>query len=173
MKMRSRAGGEPIKGRRRKTPEPKRLDAAKAGARLTSSTAEHGEAASLTRELNEAREHQAATSEVLKVIASSHGDLQQVFATMLQKAVQICDAKFGNIYRWDGNALHLMASHNIRATRSPNLPGPQTPTGRMIATKTFVHVPDLAAELVMLHAIRGSLMASNLRVYEHYSLCRC
>ncbi len=104
-------------------------------------------AASLTRELNEAREHQAATSEVLKAISSSQGDLQQVFATMLQNAVRICDAKFGNIYRWDGDALHLMASHNIPATRSPNLPGPQTPTGRMIATKTFVHVPDLAAEL--------------------------
>ena len=86
-------------------------------------------AASLTRELNEAREHQAATSEVLKAISSSQGDLQQVFATMLQKAVRICDAKFGNIYRWDGDALHLMASHNIPATRSPNLPGPQTPTG--------------------------------------------
>ena len=30
--------------------------------------------------------------------------------------------------------------------------------------------PILAAELVMLHVIRGSLMASNLRVYEHYSI---
>jgi class 3 adenylate cyclase len=147
MKRRSRAGREPIKGRRRKTPEPKRRNAPKAVPRLSSSTAEEGEAASLTRELNEAREHQAATSEVLKVISISHGDLQQVFATMLEKAVRICDAKFGNIYRWDGDALHLMASHNIPATRSPNLPGPQTPTGRMIATKTFVHVPDLAAEL--------------------------
>ena len=145
MKRRSRAGGEPIKGRRRKTPEPKCRNAPKAVPRLVAFTAE--EAASLTRELNEAREHQAATSEVLKVISSSHGDLQQVFATMLEKAVRICDAKFGNIYRWDGDALHLMASHNIPATRSPNLPGPQTPTGRMIATKTFVHVPDLAAEL--------------------------
>jgi adenylate cyclase len=147
MKRRSRAGREPIKGRRRKTPEPKRRNAPKAVPRLNSSTAEEGEAASLTRELNEAREHQAATSEVLKVISISHGDLQQVFATMLEKAVRICDAKFGNIYRWDGDALHLMASHNIPATRSPNLPGPRTPTGRMIATKTFVHVPDLAAEL--------------------------
>ena len=147
MKRRSRAGGEPIKGRRRKTPEPKRRNAPKAVPRLSSSTAEEGEAAGLTRELNEAREHQAATSEVLKVISSSHGDLQQVFATMLEKAVRICDAKFGNIYRWDGDALHLTASRNIRATRSPNLPGPQTPTGRMIATKTFVHVRDLAAEL--------------------------
>jgi len=147
MKRRSRAGGERIKGRRGKTPEPERLNAPKAIPRLSSSAAEEGQAAGLTRELNEAREHQAATSEVLKVISSSHGDLQQVFATMLQKAVRICDAKFGNIYRWDGNALYLMASHNIPATRSPNLPGPQTPTGRMIATKTFVHVPDLAAEL--------------------------
>ena len=147
MKRRSRAGGEPIKGRRRKTPEPKRRNAPKAVPRLSSSTAEEGEVASLTRELNEAREQQAATSEVLQVISGSHGDLQPVFATMLEKAVRICDAKFGNIYRWDGDALHLMASHNIPATRSPNLPGPQTPTGRMIATKTFVHVPDLAAEL--------------------------
>ena len=146
MKRRSRAGGEQI-GRRRPTSEPKRRNVPKAVPRLSSSTAEEGEAASLTRELKEAREQQAATSEVLKVIASSHGDLQQVFATMLQKAVQICDAKFGNIYRWDGDALHLMASHNIPATRSPNLRGPQTPTGRMIATKMFVHVPDLAAEL--------------------------
>ena len=144
MKRRSRSGGE---RRRRKTPEPNRRNAPKAVARLSSFTAEENEAASLTRELNEAREQQAATSEVLKVISSSHGDLQQVFATMLEKAVRICDAKFGNIYRWDGDALHLMASHNIPATRSPNLPGPQTPTGRMIATKTFVHVPNLAAEL--------------------------
>ena len=147
MKRRSKAGREPIKGRRRKAPGPKRRNAPKAVPRLSSSAAEEGVAASLTRELNEAREQQAATSEVLKVIASSHGDLQQVFATMLQKAARICDAKFGNIYRWDGDALHLMASHNIPATRSPNLPGPQTPTGRMIATKMFVHVPDLAAEL--------------------------
>ena len=71
---------------------------------------------------------------------------------MLESAVRICDAKFGNIYRWDGDALHLMASHNTPAAlaeargRSPNRPGPETPTGRMIATKTFVHVADLATE---------------------------
>jgi hypothetical protein len=147
MKRRSKAGGEPTKERHRKTPVPKRRNAPKAARRLGSSTAEKGETARLTRELNQAQEHQAATSEVLKVISSSNGDLRQMFATMLEKAVRICDAKFGNIYRWDGHALHLMASHNIQATRSPNLPGPQTPTGRMIATKAFVHVPNLAAEL--------------------------
>ncbi len=88
---------------------------------------------------------------MLQVISSSPGDLEPVFATMLESAVRICDAKFGNIYRWNGDALQLMASYNAPAAfaaargRSPNLPGPQTPAGRMIATKTFVHVPDLSA----------------------------
>jgi GAF domain-containing protein len=104
-----------------------------------------------TADLTESLEQQTATSEVLRVISSSPGDLEPVFATMLEKAVRICDAKFGNIYRWDGDALHLMASYNTPAAfaeargRSPNRPGPQTPAGRMTETKTFVHVPDLAA----------------------------
>jgi two-component system NtrC family sensor kinase len=104
-----------------------------------------------SRELSESLEQQTATSEVLQIISRSPGDLEPVFAAMLEKAVRICDAKFGNIYRWNGDALQLMASYNAPAAfsevrgRSPNLPGPQTPAGRMIATKTFVHVPDLCA----------------------------
>jgi GAF domain-containing protein len=71
---------------------------------------------------------------------------------MLENAVRLCDANFGDIYRWDGDDLHLMASHNTPAAfaeargRSPNRPDPATPTGRMIATKTLVHVADIAAE---------------------------
>ena len=64
------------------------------------------------RELSEALEQQTATSEVLQVVSRSPGDLEPVFATMLEKAVRICDAKFGNVYRWDGYALQLAAVHN-------------------------------------------------------------
>jgi hypothetical protein len=71
---------------------------------------------------------------------------------MLENAVRIYDAKFGNIHRWDGDALHLMATHNTPPAfaeyrrRSLYRPNPITPVGRTIATKTVVHVADTAAE---------------------------
>jgi signal transduction histidine kinase len=106
----------------------------------------------LLSELRESLQQQTATADVLKVISSSPGELQPVFETMLQKAVQICDAKFGNIYRWDGDSLRLVAAHNtplalVESRKTiPFRPGPETPTGRMVATKSTTHVADLAAE---------------------------
>jgi len=106
-----------------------------------------------TADLTEALEQQTATSEVLRVISSSPGDLEPVFATMLQNAVRICDATFGNIYRWDGEALHLAATHNAppayaeERRRSPHhRPSPKIGVGRMVATKKAVHVVDAVAE---------------------------
>ena len=105
-----------------------------------------------TRELSEALEQQMATAEVLRVISSSPGDLQPVFASMLENAVRICDAQFGNIYRWDGDALHLAAAHNIPPAfaefrgRTPLRPNPNLAMGRMVATKAAIHVADNAAE---------------------------
>jgi two-component system, NtrC family, sensor kinase len=89
---------------------------------------------------------------VLGVISSSPGDLQPVYDVMLQNAVRLCDAKFGNIYRWDGHAFNLVTTHNtppalIEARRSSRLrPHPDTGMGRIVATKTLVHIADLAAE---------------------------
>jgi GAF domain-containing protein len=108
-----------------------------------------------TRELSESLEQQTATSEVLQVISSSPGDLQPVFATMLEKAVRICDAKWGTIHRWEGDALQLMATHNLPPAfaeargRSPHYrPHPKSLFGRIVATKKLVHTADSAAEQV-------------------------
>src|SRR5208337_2804617 len=105
-----------------------------------------------TSDLTEALEQQTATSEVLQVISSSPGDLEPVFASMLENAVRICDATFGNIYRWDGEAIHLLAAHNTppalaEARRhSPPRPTADYLIGRMVATKKLIHVADVAAE---------------------------
>ena len=106
-----------------------------------------------TRELTESLEQQTATSEVLQVISSSPGDLEPVFATMLERAVRICGAKFGSIHRWDGQGLQLVATHNLPGafaearSRIPFVrPGPDNLFGRMVTTKTVIHVADLAAE---------------------------
>ena len=108
------------------------------------------ENARLLSELRQSLEQQTATAEVLQVVSSSLGDLEPVFATMLEQAVRICDAVFGNVYRWDGAVLNLIASHNMTAFaryRSPSAISAGTGVlGRMSNTKTLVHVADLAAD---------------------------
>ena len=104
-----------------------------------------------TNDLTEALEQQTATADVLQVISSSPGELEPVFETMLENAARICDAKFGNIYRWDGDVLHLVASHNTPPPfadfrrRVPVSGGTSVP-GRIVRTRAVVHVEDLAAD---------------------------
>jgi hypothetical protein len=70
-----------------------------------------------TRELSESLEQQTATSEVLKVISSSPGELDQVFQAILQNAVRICKATFGNLYLREDDGFRAAAMYNApRAT---------------------------------------------------------
>jgi class 3 adenylate cyclase len=105
-----------------------------------------------TTDLSEALEQQTATSEVLQVVSSSPGDLEPVFATMLEKAARICGASFGNVQRWDGETLHLVASHNAptafaHARRSARYrPDPELYLSRALTTKAVVHITDAASD---------------------------
>ena len=105
-----------------------------------------------TTDLSEALEQQTATSEVLQVISSSPGELEPVFAAMLEKAVRICDASFGNIYRWDGTFLQLVTGYNTPPEyvelrkRKPFRADNPLLVARMINSKLPVHTSDLSDE---------------------------
>ena len=102
-----------------------------------------------THELSEALEQQTATSEVLQVISSSPGELKPVFNTVLENAIHLCEAKFGVLYRYDGNLFHpealvgvpqaLIEFHRKRGAFQA-VPG--TPLHQLWQTRNVVHTAD-------------------------------
>src|SRR5262245_28255419 len=106
-----------------------------------------------TRELSESLEQQTATSEVLRVISSSPGELEPVFQAMLENARRICEAKFGVLFRCEGDALRAVAMHGApqpyveERRRNPIIrPAPTTALGRALATKQPVQIADVLNE---------------------------
>jgi hypothetical protein len=77
--------------------------------RAVSIAGQETDAARFIRERDEASEREIATSEVLRLISKSPGDLELVFRSILENATRLCEAKFGNIFRFDGNAFHFAA----------------------------------------------------------------
>jgi GAF domain-containing protein len=153
MKRRSRAGGEPTKGRRRKAAKPIRRNAPKAPARSSSSYREtETDVARLSRELSEALEQQKATSDLLQVISGSPGNLDPVFQTMLENAVGICGANFGNMFLYEDNAFRTVAMYNApeayekARSGAPFHPPSNSTLGRLVVTKEVAQVADLRSE---------------------------
>ena len=107
-----------------------------------------------TRELSESLEQQTATSEVLKVISSSPGELEPVFNALLANAIRICEATFGNLLLFEGSAFRAVAvqgeeSYNDYLRRNPVIDlreSPGVPLDRIAKTKQVVHVPDLRTD---------------------------
>ncbi|HET9688117.1 MAG TPA: hypothetical protein VFP79_13180, partial [Pseudolabrys sp.] len=64
-----------------------------------------------TREMRELQEQQVATSKVLQVISSSRGRLEPVFQVMLENAVSLCGAKFGNLWLREGDVFRIGATY--------------------------------------------------------------
>ena len=105
-----------------------------------------------TDDLSESLEQQTATSEVLKVISSSPGELQPVFDTMLKNAVHICEARFGILSLFDGSYMRHGASYNVPAAfeelrrREPVVPLDRSVAGRVVEAKGVVRFDDIATE---------------------------
>jgi signal transduction histidine kinase/DNA-binding response OmpR family regulator/HAMP domain-containing protein len=105
-----------------------------------------------THELSESLEQQTATSEVLRVISSSPGDLKPVFETMLANATRLCQAEFGNLWLREGDVFRAVAMHGLNIEwleRDPVMDPrdhPAVPLARLARTKEVVHVTDFSAD---------------------------
>ena len=103
-----------------------------------------------TDDLSESLEQQTATSEVLQVISRSAGELQPVFDTMLENAVRICGAKFGNLLLVEGDAYRHVALYGApqafleERRRNPVIrPRPGSDLDRVRTTKQIIHIADM------------------------------
>ena len=124
------------------------------------------------RELAEAREQQAASAEVLRVISSSAGELGPVFQAILANAVRICEAKLGTLYVCEGDGFRTVATHNAPSayvearTRELLRPPPDGPVGRAAATKQAVHIADIKAIPSYIEGHPGIVSAVDLGGYR-------
>jgi PAS domain S-box-containing protein len=106
-----------------------------------------------TRELTESLEQQTTTSEVLRVISSSPGDLAPVFRVILENATRLCEAKFGIMWLREGVSFRCVAVHNVppafaeERRREPLVvPLAESPLGHILRTRQVAHVRDVRTE---------------------------
>ena len=137
MRRRSGASGGPAKTRRRKAVAVKRRNAPKVARRRGSSAAgQQTRIAQLTRELNEARERQKATAEVLSAISRSKFELQPILQSVVDTASQLCRADASVIFRLEGGVYRFAAGYSLipsymeHERQNPISPGPGTLIGR-------------------------------------------
>ena len=185
-----KAGGEPTRSKSRATiaakrgrapeagpgPSPAKTKAAKSKAAKTKAESPaKTEIEQLARELQEARERQTATAEVLSLISDSPTDLQPVFDRIIKNAARLCQSVLSAVYRRDGEHVHLVAydqfsQESVAAVRRA-YPAPLTSKNLIsvaIRERRVVHEPDVLisggySELQRTSGYRSILIVPMLR----------
>ncbi len=146
MKRRSKAGGEPVKTRRRKHASPKRRKAV----RRSSVTPSETTIGHLTRERDQLLEQQTATANLLGIISRSKFDLQPVLQTVVDTAVRLCHATSGEIFRLDKGVYRFEVGCNLDPRyvkrQKPIAPGPGTMVGRAAISRHVEKIDDLLSD---------------------------
>jgi signal transduction histidine kinase/CheY-like chemotaxis protein len=107
----------------------------------------------MQRELSEALEQRTATAEILRAISTSPTDARPVFETIVRNAVSLSGSLFANVFRFDGELLHFVASHNVGPSyiellqsKYPMRPDASQVSGRVIRTKSIVRLDDVRTD---------------------------
>jgi PAS domain S-box-containing protein len=110
------------------------------------------ENARLLTEQREALEQQTAMAEVLQIINASPGNLTPVFGAMLDRAMWLCEAAFGELYSFDNDVFNAVADQGVPVKlsefrkRNPTSRDPRTVPGRIRAGENVLHILDCKAE---------------------------
>ena len=126
----------------------------------------------LTRELRESLQHQAAIAEVLQVISNSPGELEAVFEAVLKNATRICDARFGTLLRFDGNAFYFAADIGTPPALAEfaRRPGPfRGSPGGMVDR---IQSTDRCSTLPIMPAIPHQVLPPNWAEQDRRSACQ-
>jgi signal transduction histidine kinase len=106
-----------------------------------------------TRDLSAALEQQTATSEILRAISTSPTDVQPVFETIVRNAVSLCGGLFANVFRFDGELLHFVASYNVGPSyielmraKYPMRPDLSQVSGRVLLSRSVVRLEDVLVD---------------------------
>ena len=107
----------------------------------------------LEQRLNEALDQERATREILHAISSSRSNPQRVFEMIARSAARLCQGRFCQVFRFDGERLHFVASHGhsaegLEAIRRvfPMVAGRGTAAGRALLSAAVEQIPDVQAD---------------------------